>query len=426
MAIVHATAAFAAALMGLTLAPFGKRAPARDIRVARASLSLRFSSLFSVPPFKRHAHGAASQAIAVPASIEPNSSLRDTLECLPLAILILQADGRIEFVNGSAEKLLGYARCELIGELAELVVPGLQMASLQQPDDIGTTVAQLFARRKDGTQFLADVALNAMHGSDACLTLAVVIDRTDRYELQRNRQELAHMTRVSMLGELAASLAHELNQPLTAILSNAQAAQRFMSREPIDLDEMREILRDLVADNNRASEILRRIRALVKKGELEVAPLSMAGVIGDVALLVHSDAIVRGIRVVLDLAPDLPQIQGDKIQLQQVVLNLLLNAFDAMNDCTGKRVVTVSAARDGDAWLQVTVRDEGEGLPAAFTDELFKPFHTSKRDGLGLGLSISRTIVEMHGGRIWAESNSGHGAAFHFRLPIRDHVRTAP
>ena len=133
--------------------------------------------------------------------------------------------------------------------------------------------------------------------------LTVVIDRTERYELQRNRQELAHLTRVSTLGELAGSLAHELNQPLTAILSNAQAAQRFMAMEPIDLDEVREILRDLVEDNHRASEVIRRIRALVKKGELEAAPLSLADVIGDVVLLLHSDAIVRGIRVFLNSIP---------------------------------------------------------------------------------------------------------------------------
>jgi two-component system sensor kinase FixL len=191
-----------------------------------------------------------------------------------------------------------------------------------------------------------------------------------------------------------------------------------MSSDPIDLDEVREILRDLVEDNNRASEILRRIRALVKKGELELAPLSLAGVIGDVALLVHSDAIVRGIRVTLDLDPALPFVRGDKVQLQQVVLNLLLNAFDAMEERPAEdRVVAVSAAADGPSSVCVSVRDRGPGLTSERLDQIFKPFVTSKRDGLGLGLSISRSIVEMHGGRIWAENNGDEGATFHFILP---------
>ncbi|WP_244817014.1 sensor histidine kinase [Caballeronia sp. Lep1P3] len=372
MAIVHATTAFRTVLSGLTLAPFARRKAMQE---------------------------AAST----------DTRLRDTLESVPLAMLVLETDARIAFVNASAERLLGYTLNELVGKTVNLVMPALQMS------DSGA--AQIFAYRKDSTQFLADVALNAMPGESG-LTLAVVVDRSERYELQRNRQELAHVTRISMLGELAASLAHELNQPLTAILSNAQAAQRFVSRDPVDLDEVREILQDLVADTNRASEILRRIRALVKKGELERAPLSVASVINDVALLVHSDAVVRGIRVVLDVDAHLPLVRGDKVQLQQVVLNLLLNAFDAMDECAiGERLVVVSAMRDESA-VRVEVRDAGHGLPAAFVNQLFKPFHTSKRDGLGLGLSISRSIVEMHGGRIWARNNKERGATIAFTLPV--------
>jgi two-component system sensor kinase FixL len=218
---------------------------------------------------------------------------------------------------------------------------------------------------------------------------------------------------------LASSLAHELNQPLTAILSNAQAAQRFMATQPTNLAEVREILKDLVEDNHRASEVLRRIRALVKKGELEAAPLSLARVIGDVLLLVHSDAIVRGIRVLLALDPGLPPVLGDSVQVQQVILNLLLNAFHATESRPAQdRVIGVGATLDGAGLVRVSVRDRGPGLAADKVDQLFKPFFTSKREGLGLGLSISRTIVEMHGGRIWAENNSEKGATFHFTLPI--------
>jgi two-component system sensor kinase FixL len=246
-----------------------------------------------------------------------------------------------------------------------------------------------------------------------------VIDRTERYELLRNRQQLAHLTRVSTLGELAGSLAHELNQPLTAILSNAQAAQRFLATEPVDLAEVREILHDLVEDNHRASEVIRKIRALVKKGELEAVPLSIASVIRDVALLVHSDAIVRGIRVRVAVTAELPPVHGDKVQLQQVVLNLLLNAFDALESCSAlnREVAIEVTPAGGDSSIRVAVRDGGTGLADNTFDKLFLPFFTSKRDGLGLGLSISRSIVEMHGGRIWAQNNEDRGATFYFTLP---------
>ncbi len=155
----------------------------------------------------------------------------------------------------------------------------------------------------------------------------------------------------------------------------------------------------------------------MKKGELELMPLSITSAIGDVALLVHSDAIQRGIRVALDIDPQLPLVRGDKVQLQQVVLNLLLNAFGAMDASTSDRLVTVTANREGEDKLCVSVRDEGHGVPAAFADQLFRPFCTSRCDSLGLGLSISRTIVEMHGGRIHARNNADRDATFSFTLP---------
>jgi len=209
-----------------------------------------------------------------------------------------------------------------------------------------------------------------------------------------------------------------LNQPLTAILSNAQAAQRFLATEPVNLGEVREILHDLVDDTHRASEVIRKMRALVKKGDLEAAPLSVASVIRDVALLVHSDAIVRGIQMRVTVTPELPPVDGDKVQLQQVVLNLLLNAFDALESRPAlDREVAIAVTLEGGDTIRVAVRDSGTGLAGNTFDKLFLPFFTSKRDGLGLGLSISRSIVEMHGGRIWAQNNEDHGATFYFTLP---------
>jgi two-component system sensor kinase FixL len=243
-------------------------------------------------------------------------------------------------------------------------------------------------------------------------------------ELQRNRQELAHVTRISTMGELAASLAHELNQPLTAILSNAQAAQRFLAAETPDMEELREILKDIIQDDCRASEIIRRMRALVKKGEVAFVPLDLAEVIRDVVRLVHNDAVLLNVDVAIELNPALSMVRGDRVQLQQVVLNLLLNALDAMKGCPiNERRVRVQAKQDDARTVRVVVRDCGIGLSGDKLDKIFQPFYTTKRDGLGMGLSISRSIIEAHGGCLWAENNPDRGATFYCTLPVSDECR---
>jgi signal transduction histidine kinase len=230
------------------------------------------------------------------------------------------------------------------------------------------------------------------------------------------------------MGELATSLAHELNQPLTAILSNAQAALRFMGRESVDLTEVREILQDIVQDNSRAGEIIRRMRALVKKEKLEFAPLDLAALIRDVAKLLHSDAILLNVEIVIDAADDTPPVVGDKVQLQQVVLNLLLNAFDAMKESPrDERKVTILMELYG-RMIKVSVCDTGPGLTPEKRARLFQPFYTTKLQGLGMGLSICRGIVEAHHGHLWAEDGpiwaegipSRRGAVFSFTLPVEE------
>jgi two-component system sensor kinase FixL len=397
-------------------------------------------AMFSRGRFRRAPFENEPHPCHVKSSVEPPDSLwasgqqsrhderfGATLDLLPLAILVADPQGKILFANAAAEKLFGYSREELSGVITNELVPALQLNACVA-DSAYTDLAlagrewdgrrDLVARRKDGTEFPAEVTINPVSWENESCALTIVTDRTERYELLRNRQQLAHLTRVSTLGELAGSLAHELNQPLTAILSNAQAAQRFLATEPVNLLEVREIMHDLVEDNHRASEVIRKIRALVKKGELEAAPLSIASVIRDVALLVHSDAIVRGIRVRVAITPELPPVHGDKVQLQQVVLNLLLNAFDALESCPAlNREVTIEVIPEGTDSIRIAVQDGGAGLAGNTLDKLFLPFFTSKRDGLGLGLSISRSIVEMHGGRIWAKNNEDRGATFYFTLP---------
>jgi two-component system, LuxR family, sensor kinase FixL len=242
-------------------------------------------------------------------------------------------------------------------------------------------------------------------------------------ELREQRAELAHVARISTMGELAASLAHELNQPLTAILSNAQAALRFMTSKPADLEEVREILHDIVKDNSRAGDVIRRMRALVKKEALEFSTLDLASLLRDVIALVHSDAILQNVRVTYELDDDLPPVRGDKVQLQQVVLNLLLNAFDAMNECpASEREVKLKTERQDAELIKVAVSDRGTGLSGDKLDKIFQPFYTTKGEGLGMGLSICRSIIEAHGGHLWAENNADHGATFYFTLPVEKSV----
>jgi two-component system sensor kinase FixL len=349
----------------------------------------------------------------------------EAIGSLPIAILIVDQKGLMVMANAQTEKLFGYASNELVGQPVERLLPdvGLFPSNANRAsalpgarDHAGPR--ELSARRKDGAEIHVEVGTAAIP-PDASLTLAFIFDRTERYELNRNRQDLAHLTRVFTIGQLASSLAHELNQPLTAILSNVQAAQRFMASDPIDLAEVRDILNDIVQDDYRASEIIRRIRAVVKNGDLEVTSVDLSDVIRDVVVLMHSDAISRGLRVALDLDQGSPPVQGDRVQLQQVVLNLLLNAFDAMEGVQPvDRVVDVKLKPEHNGMVGLAVVDRGHGIAPERLDKIFKPFFTSKPQGLGLGLSISRSIVEMHGGRLWAENNIDRGATFHVILPV--------
>ncbi|MGH7846362.1 MAG: ATP-binding protein, partial [Candidatus Binatia bacterium] len=250
------------------------------------------------------------------------------------------------------------------------------------------------------------------------------IDITQRKEaetkLRHQREQLARMNRISTMGELAASMAHELNQPLTAILANAQAAERLMRSKPPDLEEVGAILEDIVKDDTRAGEIIWGIRALARKENLKLVPVDISAIIRDVVLLLHSDAILHNIRIRLDLGPGDSPVRGDRVHLQQVVLNLLLNAFDAMRDFSlDEREIQLSVVPEDNDKLKVAVRDCGAGVPGEALDKVFEPFYTTKHDGVGMGLAISRSIVEMHGGSLWAECNDPKpGATFYFTVPF--------
>ncbi|TME33902.1 MAG: GAF domain-containing protein [Chloroflexi bacterium] len=230
------------------------------------------------------------------------------------------------------------------------------------------------------------------------------------------REHLAHAGRVSMLGELAASLAHELNQPLTAIYTNVQAAERFLDRKRPALGEALGALHDLGQDCRRAGEVLGRLRQMFRRHETERVPLAVGPLIEHVLRLLYEDAVGRGVDVVLDVPRDLPLVNGDRVQLEQVVMNLLVNAFDAVMGMDRPREVTLRAAAT-DGFLGLSILDTGPGIPPNDLDRIFEPFFTRKPNGMGMGLSICRTIIEAHGGRIGARNGRERGSVFELSLP---------
>jgi two-component system sensor kinase FixL len=314
----------------------------------------------------------------------------------------------------------------LVPERFRVAHPGYRAEYLATPSvRLMGAGRELFGRRKDGSAVPVEIGLTPFRGAHGKLVLASIVDITERrqreIDLARERSALAHLSRVTMLGELSGSLAHELNQPLTAILSNAQAALRFMAAQEPNLEEVREILAEIVEDNSRAGGVIRRLRALFRKGEPVFERLDLASIIADVTKFVHSDAVLRHVELIHELEPGLPAVRGDRVQLQQVMLNLLLNAFDAFqNSRAADRRVIVTSQPDGHKMVLVRVRDNGPGLSGDVLDRIFEPFFTTKSSGMGMGLSISRSIIAAHGGTLKAENYPGGGAMFWFALPRDD------
>jgi PAS domain S-box-containing protein len=269
------------------------------------------------------------------------------------------------------------------------------------------------------------------HAGKPVVVRSVSLDITDRKqaekEAQQQRVELTHLARVAMLGELSGSLAHEMNQPLTSILSNAQAALRFLAHDDADLEEVRSILKDIVDEDKRAGEVIHRLRVLLHKGEVQYRPFDLNEMVRDVLKLMRTDLVDQGVTVHTDLAQALPVANADRVQLQQVLLNLVMNACDAMS--TGPaddQTVTIRTAPGEHEGIRVSVADRGVGLQPDLLEKVFEPFFTTKPHGTGLGLSVCRTIVTAHGGKLWAVNNPEKGATFHFTLPVfREPSRSA-
>jgi C4-dicarboxylate-specific signal transduction histidine kinase len=238
-------------------------------------------------------------------------------------------------------------------------------------------------------------------------------------ELHEAQANLAHVTRVTALGELAASIAHEVNQPLAAVVTNAAACLRWLDREPANLKEARSTVQSIVEDGNRAGEVIQRVRALVNKTADQKAPLHINEVVNEVMSLVQHELFSHRVALRLELAPALPSVLADRIQLQQVILNLVINGIEAMQPIKERaRELMIRTRQDETGQVLVTVSDVGVGVAAENTDRLFDAFFTTKSSGMGMGLSICRSIVNAHGGRLSASGNGGPGATFQFTLPL--------
>ena len=254
--------------------------------------------------------------------------------------------------------------------------------------------------------------------------IGVSIDITPRKlaeaEVLQHREELGHLSRVAAMGELSASIAHELNQPLSGITSNASAGQRFIDRGDVDLGELRDLLGDIITDGRRAGAVIRGIQSMVKKGVPTRQRVNLNDLVTNVARIVNPNAMLQSCKVETLLEPDLPAIEADPIQLQQVLLNLVINSFDAMRDTPlSCRKVVIATERNADDAIRASVRDYGVGIPEEARDRLFDHFFTTKAQGLGMGLAIVRSIVESHGGTVAAENVEGGGARFYFALPAK-------
>jgi PAS domain S-box-containing protein len=357
---------------------------------------------------------------------EREARIRRLVDSNIVGIVIWDFQGRIIEANQAFLDIIGYAR----EDLASLRWMELTPTEWRDVDD--QAFAELKAAgtvqprekeyyRKDGSRVPVLVA-RAIFEWNRDEGVAFVLDLTERKHVEgalRDAQaHLAHVARVTTLGELAASIAHEVNQPLAAVVANAEACLRWLDRGTPDLNAARRSVEWIIDDGNRASEVIRRIRALAKKTDLEKAPLNVNEVVREVIALVGGELIGHQVSVRTEFAPALPMILGDRVQLQQVIINLVMNGIEAMQSITDRpRELVIRSHRDDTQQVLVSVTDCGVGIAAENVDRLFDAFFTTKAGGMGMGLSICRSIIEAHGGRLWATPNVPHGATFQFTLP---------
>jgi PAS domain S-box-containing protein len=361
---------------------------------------------------------------------QADEKFRGLLESAPDAMIVMDQKGQIVLVNAQVEKLFGYRREELLGQDVSIVMPerfrgrhsSRRTEYFTQPRvrSMGQNL-ELYARRSDGTEFPVEISLSPLETEQGTLVSGAVRDITERKHTEQEREklrqlegELAHINRVSMLGEMAASLAHEIKQPIAATITSANSCIEWLAHEPPNLDRARAAAARIEKYGNRAAEIIDRIQSLYKKSPSQQEVVDVNGTVEEMLTLLKGEADRYSVVMRSELAANLPNIKADRVQLQQVFMNLMLNAIEAMQDSGGELMVRSQCQ---DSQLLLSVSDTGVGLPTEKVDQIFSAFFTTKHQGSGMGLAISRSIVEAHGGRLWGIANGGRGATFYFTLP---------
>lgn len=351
---------------------------------------------------------------------------RLVVDSTPNAMLMVNREGRITQVNPQTERLFGYRGEELLGQSLERLFPERLRSSAGEslreffasPALRGmASSTEMFGLRKDGGEFPLEVGLTPIESAGGLLALAAITDNTERKKAEEARRELVHASRLAVLSEFTTSIAHEINQPLGAILSNADAAELLLKKSPPPLEEVRQILADIRSDDLRASEVIRRLRALLRQGEVERQPIDLNAVVNDVIFILRAEAQRRRVEVLTELSSGASMVSGDKVHLQQILLNLMLNGMEAMAQTSGERRLTLKTEQ-ANGEVVVSVSDTGAGVSRERLPKIFERFFSTKPEGMGMGLAISRSLVEEHGGRIWVESTEGRGSVFRFALPI--------
>jgi len=359
--------------------------------------------------------------------------VRSILATVPDAMIVIDDVGKIQSFSAAAERLFGYAEAEVFGRNVDMLMPSpyrdrhddyiarYKRTGERRIIGIGRIVVGL---RRDGTEFPMELSVGEASSEGHRIFTGFIRDLTDQQHaelrVQELQSELIHVSRVSAMGTMASTLAHELNQPLTAIANYMEAARDLLENPDKDSAEIvHEAVDEAAKQALRAGLIVRRLRDFVARGEVEKKVEDLSTMIDEASRLALTGANERGIRAFFDLDPDVAAVVVDRVQIQQVLVNLLRNAFEVLSGYA-ERDIRVSTARDANSMVRVSVADTGPGIDAALAPRLFEAFASTKEQGMGLGLSICRTIVEAHGGRIWAEPRDGGGTVFHFTVLSAD------
>jgi two-component system sensor kinase FixL len=359
---------------------------------------------------------------------EREAHLQSILDTMPDAMIVIDDGGIMMSFSAAAERLFGWTATEVLGKNVSMLMPSpyreqhdgyidrYKSTGERRIIGIGRVVV---GERKDGSTFPMELSVGEVRSGGQRLFTGFVRDLTERQTTERRLQdmqsELVHVSRLTALGEMASALAHELNQPLSAIANYVKGSERLLAVEPLDKEKIKGALSSAAAQALRAGQIIRRLRDFVAKGEAERRIESLPKMLEEAGALAMIGAKERGVHLRFDIPRSVELVLADKVQVQQVVLNLMRNAIDAMED-SPRRELIVAARSAEDDMVDVSVSDTGPGIAPEIAEHLFQPFMTTKATGMGVGLSISRTIVESHGGRIWAEPRKGGGTVFHFTL----------